>query len=350
MSIKMSITFNNIFKNLRDYNPDEKLQETIELLLQNRTKIHEIKRENGKNDDSINDEIEAEFNSILDQIDIKEIRDKKSLFSSLRMMAEKTVLRKVGSVDNFSDLTDQDWMKDLYRSEQYLGDLIDFFLENWKTSPILSVAFCVYQIDYLTNDLKTHPWGKEGVDKIYKKAPEYKELSSYVKNAVERLFWSLFWNESFCRDKEKIKFAVSKNLSEIAAIPPELLRDLGFKQVIDNICIESIKKNVNNIYDIPQYLFKRKPFVMMLLGANPDAFFGLPPELRSDKEIAKFILSKNWKMFVSFADPNLFNEEFLSECGCSSAEIEIIMSSAKKFEEINNTDSLSTEGEPTFTT
>ena len=115
----MIITQGELFKNNKDYKPDKEIQNIIEMLQQNRDRVNEIKMGKEGNDDSINAEIDSVFNTVLDRINITEIRDKKSFFSSLKSMAEKTVMRKVGNVGNFSDLTDQHWMNNLHRSERY---------------------------------------------------------------------------------------------------------------------------------------------------------------------------------------------------------------------------------------
>ena len=169
--------------------------------------------------------------------------------------------------------------------------------------------------------------------------PECTDPYLLIRKAIDKSCWSLFCNESFCRDKEKIKFAVSKSLDEIAAIPVDLLSDLKFNQELDNICVDSVKKDFDQFNYIPLYRLKRIPFLMSLLSINPKcAIYYLPTELKFNKEVIKNIynmgLKVDWEHFGWFIDDSsLLSEEHLCECGISSDDVEIIL---KGFEDYRN--------------
>ena len=268
-------------------------EKIIELLKQNREKLKTIDGNYEQNDYSVNSVIDEEFYSQLSKIDLKSVKNKTQLFLLINELAIKTVDKTVAKISSFRTISDSAWGHDLRISELYLKDVADNFIKNINTN-ILLAKFYKTQIDYLVKDLKTHPWGEQYVNELLNSIG-YEKMSKSVEKIVDSTSWSLYWNEEFQNNKEMIKYAVSRDPNEINNVPNNIKED--------------------------------KQFMMELLEVNPSCYYGMSSSIKIDKEIAKFILHKDWRQFVDFADESLKNEEFLKECNLEYEDLKMILES-----------------------
>ena len=275
-------------------------EETIELLRKNRDSLKNIDGDYDSNDYSINRSADEEFYSLLNRINLKDVKDKKELFSLINQLAETTVDKTVKKVSSYNSLTDFTWAHDLRVSELYLKDLIDKFMKSVGVNIPLS-QFYLTQINYLSHDLKTHPWGEEYVNNLFNSIG-FKKLAHSVERMVDSTTWSLYWNEDYKSDRERIKYAISKDPNEINNVPDELREN--------------------------------KQFMMELLEVNPECYFGMSQAMRKDKDIARSIIYKDYRQFVEFADDGLKTEEFLSQCNLHPEDKKTVLEAIKEHNEI----------------
>ena len=272
-------------------------EEIIELLKQNREKLKTIDGNYEQNDYSTNANIDNDFYSELNKVNLKNIKNKTQFFSLINELAKTTIDKTVSKVSKFSTVSDSAWGHDLRINELYLKDLVDKLMKNVGVNIPLA-EFYKIQIDYLASDLKTHPWGEQYVNELLDKIG-YEQISKSVEKMVDSTSWSLYWNEDFKTNKDMIKYAISRNPNEI-----------------------------NNVPDI---IKEDKQFMMELLETNPDCYFGMSSTIKSDREIAKFIIYKDWRQFVGFADDSLKNEQFLNECNLNTEDIKTILESIEEY-------------------
>lgn len=272
-------------------------EEIIELLKQNRDKLNPIDGNFEQNDYSTNTDIDNEFYSELSKIDLKNVKNKTQFFSLINELAKTTVDKTVSKVSKFSAVSDSLWGHDLKISELYLKDLVDKLMKNISVNIPLA-KFYKTQIDYLASDLKTHHWGEQFVNELLSKIG-YEQISQSVEKMVDSTSWSLYWNEDYKNNKDMIKYAISRDPNEINNVPDNLKED--------------------------------KQFMMELLEINPNCYFGMSSAIKSDKEIAKFIIYKDWRQFVGFADDSLKNEQFLNECNLETEDIKTILESIEEY-------------------
>lgn len=271
--------------------------EIVKLLKQNREKLKTIDGTWEQNDYSINSEVDDEFYSQLGAIDLKSVKNKTQFFSLLNELATQTVDRTVKKVSYFSTISDSDFGHDLRINKLYLKDLMDNFINNLgKNIPL--AKFYKTQIDYLSRDLKTTHWGEQYVNELFNNIG-YEQLSSSLEKMVNSTSWSLYWNEEFKNNRDMIKYAISRDCNEINNVPSNLKED--------------------------------KQFMLELLEANPDCYFGMTPTMKPDEDVAKFIISKDWRQFVSFADDSLKNEEFLRKCNLADEDIRMLLESINNY-------------------
>ncbi len=271
--------------------------EIIEFLKQNREKLKTIDGKYEQNDYSINSDIDAEFYSQLGKIDLKSVKNKTQFFSLINELATQTVDRTVKKASHFSTISDSDFGHDLRINQLYLENLMDNFINNLgKNIPL--AKFYKTQIDYLSRDLKTTPWGEQYVNELFNNIG-YEQLSSSLEKIVDSTSWSLYWNEEFQNNRDMIKYAISRDCNEINNVPSNIKED--------------------------------KQFMLELLEANPDCYFGMSPTMKADEDIAKFIISKDWRQFVSFADDSLRNEEFLRQCNLADEDIKMLLESINNY-------------------
>ena len=266
-------------------------EEIIELLRQNREKLKIVDGTYEQNDYSINNAVDEEFYKLLSEIDLKNIKNKTQILSLIDELAFKTVNKTVKKVSNYDDVTDFAWGHDFRITELYLRDLIDNLLENVGKNIILAI-FYKKQIDYLVQDFKTHQWGEEKANKLLDDI-RYKEIANSIEKMADQVLWSLYWNEDYKNDKEKIKYAIGKDAREINYVP------------------NSIKEE--------------KEFMLELLKINPECYYGMSSTIKSDRDIAKFIIYEDWRQFVSHADDSLRNEQFLRECNLEEDDIKLLL-------------------------
>lgn len=124
---------------------------------------------------------------------------------------------------------------------------------------------------------------------------------------IDSIFWRLSWNEEFQNDKDKIQYAVSKDANEIYYVSSNIKED--------------------------------KQFMLELLETNPNCYFGMTQAIKADEDVAKFIIHKDWRQFVSFADGSLKNEDFLKKCNLPDEDIKMLLKAINDFhkdKQINN--------------
>lgn len=279
--------------------------EIIEQLKQNRLKLKNIDGNWEQNDYSINRDADAEFFSELSKIDLRKVKNKSQFFSLLNEFAVQTVDKTVQKVSHFSTVSDSNFVHDLRINELYLKDLMDNFINNLGSNIPLAF-FYKTQIDYLSRDLKTTPWGEQYVNELFnnKKNVSYEQLSSSFEKIIESTSWSLYWNEEFQNSKDMIKYAISRDCNEI------------------NNVLSNIKED--------------KEFMLELLQINPNCYFGMSSTIKSDENIAKFIIRKDYRQFALFADNSLRNESFLRECNLGDEDIRMIMESINNDKQSTN--------------
>ncbi len=271
--------------------------ETLEFLKHNREKLNMIDGNYEKNDYSLNHDTDTEFYSLLGKIDLKNVKDKTQFFLLLNNLATQTIDKTVKKVLNFCSITDYTFGHDLRINELYLRDLMDNFISNLGKNIILA-KFYDAQIDYLATDLKTTPWGKSYVEELFNSVG-YEQLSNSLNKEVDATRWSLYWNEEFKYNKETIKYAIIRDCNEINDVPDNIKED--------------------------------KQFMIELLEANPDCYFGMSASIKADEDVAKFIINKDWIQFVSFADDRLKNESFLRKCNLAEEDIKMLLESINNY-------------------
>lgn len=233
--------------------------EIIELLKQNRGKLKTIDGKWEQNDYSINSDVDAEFYSQLGKIDLKSVRNKTQFFSLINELAIQTVNRTVKKVSHFSIISDSDFGHNLRINQLYLKDLMDNFINNLgKNIPL--AKFYKTQIDYLSRDLKTAPWGEQYVNELFNNIG-YEQLSSSLEKMVDSTSWSLYWNEEFQNNRDMIKYAINRDCNEINNVPSNIKED--------------------------------KQFMLELLEANPDCYFGMSSTMKADEDVRILLESIN---------------------------------------------------------
>lgn len=273
----------------------------VEFLKQNREKLKAIEGKYDQNDYSVNSAVDEEFYSQLSKIDLKSVKNKIQFFSLINELAIQTVDRTVKKVLQFSTITDFDFGHDLRINELYLKDLMDNFINNLGKNVLLA-KFYKTQIDYLSNDLKTTPWGKQYVYELFHKVG-YEHLASNLDKMIDSMSWSLYWNEEFQNNRDMIKYAISRDVNEINNVPSNIKED--------------------------------KQFMLELLETNPGCYFGMSTTIKADNEVAKFIIGKDWRQFASFADDSLRNEDFLKTCNLSDEDIKMVLEAIKDIKKDN---------------
>lgn len=276
--------------------------EIIELLKQNRAKLKNIDGNWEQNDYSINRNVDAEFFSELSKIDLKKVKNKSQFFSLINEFAVQTVDRTVQKVSHFSAISDSDFGHDLRISELYLKDSMKNFINNLGNNIPLAI-FYKTQIDYLSSDLKTTSWGEQYVNELFNNV-SYEQLSNSLEKRVDSASWSLYWNEEFQNNRDMIKYAISRDCNEINSVPSNIKED--------------------------------KKFMLELLEINPNCYFGMSSTIKSDENVAKFIIRKDWRQFASFADNSLRNESFLRKCNLGDEDIKMIMESINNEKQSTN--------------
>lgn len=279
--------------------------EIIEILKRNRENLKTINGKWQQNDYSINSDVDTEFFSKLSTIDLKNTKNKTKFFQLINELATQTVDRTVKKVSKFSTISDSDFEHDLRINELYLKDLVDNFINNLGKNISLA-KFYKTQIDYLSRDLKNTPWGEQYVNELFNNIA-YEQLSSSLEKMVDSTSWSLYWNEEFQNNRDMIKYAISRDCNEINNVPNNIKED--------------------------------KQFMMELLETNPDCYFGMSSTIKADEDVAKFIISKDWRQFVLFADDSLRNEEFLKKCNLTAEDIKMLLESINNYKQ--NTPSIS---------
>lgn len=272
-------------------------EELINRLKQNREKLKTIDGKWEQNDYSINSDVDDEFYSQLSTIDLKNVKNKTQFFSLINELATQTVDRTVKKVSNFSTISDSGFRHDLRINELYLKDLLDNFINNLGKN-ILLAKFYKNQIDYLSIDLKNTPWGEQYVNELFNNIG-YQQLSNNFEKMIDSTTWSLYWNEEFQTNRDKIKYAITRDCNEINNVPSNIKED--------------------------------KQFMLELLDANPECYFGMSSTIKTDEDIAKFIISKDWRQFVSFADDSLRNEQFLRKCNLAEKEVKMLLESINNY-------------------
>lgn len=267
--------------------------ELINRLKQNRRQLKKIDGAYEHNDYSINQDIENVFLAELGAVDLKTIKDKEQLFSLISELAQNTINQTVNKISNYSAITDFDFRHELRVSELYLSDLIQKM--NKSFSNILLLQYYKTQIDYLILDLKTHPWGEEYVKQLCSKV-NYDLISKSAEKVIDSASWSLYWNEEFQQNKDRIKYAILQDPNQINYVP---MKD-------------------------------DKKFMIELLDANPECFFGMSEDIKADKEVIIFIIKKDWRQFVEFANDSLKNEQFLRESGLNEDNIKFLLEQISK--------------------